>query len=1023
MSLTTPENPHDLFLSFARDARKRELDGRRIYPIRELKRELEKYRHPKSRERFRVYTDWDDISAIGSRIESAIRVGLQSSPALLVVCSHQASENEWVQLELRSYSEIRPDGRQLAAALDVIPSSAFPEIFDGELGANLMIEDGMRVVEWRRKLKEEAPKIVDAVWEDVKLQDLVDRFRKDQQRRRLTLGAILSLFIVASCFALWFGYASYYENRAQDARAHFERAVSRDDGEQAVALRDLASAIEDAPWGDPSLQTYVAYAAHMMAQEPTVIANLGISKASDVELSPHGKYLVERSRSGDIRIWDLRDWKSSNISEIPLQLFGNESGRSKSQSIHWFPAADCLLLTSAIHDGDSTATNLHRVQLPSGDTQEIIVPGAVNSRSLMAGGHPRALYRKANANDGGARLEPLNEVEWSIQSKACAGSLSVLPGSNHDLAVAVASELEGKSAVRVWQLTHNMEPELLRALEANGVVSSVAWSIGGRFLIALSHTKDSRFLVIWNVESWDIEKQMTMPIQPRMEIFEATQGSIRPRGIMDVSEDADLVIHRESIIGGLAFGIREHGLGIWSVDNQTFQSTRIGGADRITSAEFSDPRGYISVVSRETGSVMTWNPISNTLVCRLFESPPGYLIHSDSNSVLGVSPTGKLVAWPLKGLGEPQKVPGDGSELLRAVFLNQARHIAALTTDGVLQVFDRTTQKRVWQQSINVDSESVSASWLTSSRNGKFLVIAWADNDTRETLWRIEVRRTEDGARALPASLTFDQRLADLQISDSGSTCRLLVGPQNGKCSIHTLEFGDSWEQTSVIHVPVRGVLIGLAADGKSILTHTNQDGLQMRGADGKLIQQDDGENALSTTLGKWQAGIPFSTNASATARSSSRPSPDLKNMLSQSWYVFGSDEVSARIEREALSQISGTPIVGELTLIADGLEFPYRIWHPNRVIAAAFDEDATRLMVITSAGDCYEHFVRPSLGDTSRWIAEIARRAADVAASDSQSSEISDLNLEIKAILEKRSQVSDPIAAYLEQNWWRAEE
>ena len=193
MPAVAPE--FDLFISYVRRDVHRTINGRRFNVVDELKLALERELHPLDRHRFRprrfrVCTDREDLDLSGT-VSEAVRRAIDRSEMLLVVCSLGVPSSRYVLEEIEIFHA--RGTAPLAAFLDLSPHVAFPEVYDTDtLVADLAPEEGTTVEEYRRRLADEARKIVALVW-GVSQGSLRDRFAVQRRWQRRLGAAIIAI--------------------------------------------------------------------------------------------------------------------------------------------------------------------------------------------------------------------------------------------------------------------------------------------------------------------------------------------------------------------------------------------------------------------------------------------------------------------------------------------------------------------------------------------------------------------------------------------------------------------------------------------------------------------------------------------------------------------------------------------------------------------------------------------------------------------------------------------------------------
>ena len=212
-----------LFISYAGADKDITIDGKRIRAVNELKRCLEQHVHPTGKEqyrkrRFRVCTYEEDFD-LDETVRAEIRSKLEQSNALLVLCSSEAADSEYVQFEIETFAEMKPDRPIVGAAMTLLPERAFPKYFKpDQIGADLQLKPGMSQREWRRQLRMESHKIVAAAW-GLSVTVVHNRFEAARRRRRISI-----LAVAATVLILLFGL--YKFDRMRRAAGVVDRLLS-----------------------------------------------------------------------------------------------------------------------------------------------------------------------------------------------------------------------------------------------------------------------------------------------------------------------------------------------------------------------------------------------------------------------------------------------------------------------------------------------------------------------------------------------------------------------------------------------------------------------------------------------------------------------------------------------------------------------------------------------------------------------------------------------------------------------------
>ncbi|OYX45445.1 MAG: hypothetical protein B7Y90_18700 [Alphaproteobacteria bacterium 32-64-14] len=194
---TSQELAFDLFISFSASDSRHEIFGRRTDIASETKKRLEAFRHPQTKRRMRVCTYVDDFD-LSPAIEQAIYSKLDSSGAVLVMCTPGAAASPYVKMELAHTRQTKSPDRLIPALIKAAPSELFPGTFsENTLAANISYGDLANRRAWIKRIEMEAAKVAARVW-GVRLLEIYDRFVVERQRRRIRLlqGAALAVLLV-----------------------------------------------------------------------------------------------------------------------------------------------------------------------------------------------------------------------------------------------------------------------------------------------------------------------------------------------------------------------------------------------------------------------------------------------------------------------------------------------------------------------------------------------------------------------------------------------------------------------------------------------------------------------------------------------------------------------------------------------------------------------------------------------------------------------------------------------------------
>ena len=203
-----PGYRYDVFLSY----RHKPLDSRICKKLHTLLESYKPVRRFKSARITRVFRDDEELPAAGI-LSDTIAKALASSRYLVVVCSPDTPESEWVDREVRTFIELGRSNRIFALLISGTPDHSFPPSLKGVQG----IENRtLRVTEAKENqiitsLKRESLKIIAAVsgvsWDQFR----VANRRRSVKRIILTTASLVIMFCVSGLYLLqqWL-MASYY---------------------------------------------------------------------------------------------------------------------------------------------------------------------------------------------------------------------------------------------------------------------------------------------------------------------------------------------------------------------------------------------------------------------------------------------------------------------------------------------------------------------------------------------------------------------------------------------------------------------------------------------------------------------------------------------------------------------------------------------------------------------------------------------------------------------------------------------
>lgn len=212
-----------------------------------LQKNIERYRIPRDiqaksgkKKINRVFRDVEDLS-VGNDLGKEIESQLQNSEFLIVVCSPEAKQSEWVNREIRTFLKYHEVDNILPIIIKGEPEEAFPNALlqCGEpFAADVRAADAKGVL---AKLKTEYIRLVAPILY-CSYDELVQRHRRYQYQRLLTISGI-----VVTGLSVFAGYALYQNYRTNIALRNSQIAESKYITDQAEALydsHDYVSAVE-----------------------------------------------------------------------------------------------------------------------------------------------------------------------------------------------------------------------------------------------------------------------------------------------------------------------------------------------------------------------------------------------------------------------------------------------------------------------------------------------------------------------------------------------------------------------------------------------------------------------------------------------------------------------------------------------------------------------------------------------------------------------------------------------------------
>lgn len=210
-----------------------------------LQKALENYRIPDGASRDwrtkRLGSAFVDDSELAARpdLPAAIDEALKASANLIVVCSDSTPGSSWVNLEIRRFRQLRPNGKVLPVLVAGTPETAFPHELVQNGIAPLAADLRPSKQRTRQQLERETIlKLVAAVL-NCGLDDLVQRHKMRERQRALIIGGLISALVLVGLYGL------YRFNRVNNERqkagisenAASAASLASQPGQQLTALR------------------------------------------------------------------------------------------------------------------------------------------------------------------------------------------------------------------------------------------------------------------------------------------------------------------------------------------------------------------------------------------------------------------------------------------------------------------------------------------------------------------------------------------------------------------------------------------------------------------------------------------------------------------------------------------------------------------------------------------------------------------------------------------------------------------
>ena len=304
---------YEVFLSYRHKPRDNKI-CKRVHTLLETFKPPRRY---KDADINRVFRDDAELPAAGI-LSDTIEAALNSSRVLLVICSKDTPESQWVDKEVRTFIELGRSDKIYALLIDDDPQICFPQslkLVPGIENRTLRVKYTTKGFSLR-KLKDELLRVVAAAT-DTQFEHLRIATKRRRLIRSILAGLILSLFLIISGLYSLYQWltASYYYAYTQR-----EEIVIKDIIDD--INYNLISAVENIPTAAPALVRIISdnnkYLDRMMAIDGSTEKSIGDKARNYLNLAR--AYMI----TGDLK-------ETLNASEEAIEIYENLAAKSNDE--------------------------------------------------------------------------------------------------------------------------------------------------------------------------------------------------------------------------------------------------------------------------------------------------------------------------------------------------------------------------------------------------------------------------------------------------------------------------------------------------------------------------------------------------------------------------------------------------------------------------------------------------------------------------------------------------------------------